>query len=202
MSRESNRRRLLCAVSAIALGVVFLTNPVTHVMVRGGSASPSMIAVRGFAAPLHMALLVASVIGITQLLRTKADVAGLVGGALTVIGWAVGIRILGLGQLESLLPAATLRSAFEAAPIVWLSIVPSGLFFPIGLITLGAAIFFARPIPRAIGALLAAGGALFPVGRIGQLPWAFVSCDLILGAAFALIGWQILTRAELWTREA
>ncbi|MGZ5446351.1 MAG: hypothetical protein ACXW31_13395 [Thermoanaerobaculia bacterium] len=42
---------------------------------------------------------------------------------------------------------------------------------------------------------------LFPVGRIGNLPWAFVSCDLLLGAAFALIAWQVFARPELWSGE-
>ena len=208
VSKETNRRRTLCAVSLIVLGIIFITDPLTHILLRGRSATPPAIALRGFAAPVHLALFVASVAGITQLLRRRADLAGLIGGSLVVMGWAVGIRILALGQVESLLesgitglPADTLRKMFEAAPIVWASIVPVGLLFPIGLIILGVTIAVANPIPRAIGVLLAVGGALFPVGRIGRLSWAVVSCDLILGAAFALIGWQILTRVELWTGE-
>jgi hypothetical protein len=77
-----------------------------------------------------------------------------------------------------------------------------GLLFPIGLITLGLTILVAAPIPRWMGALLAIGGALFPIGRIGNIGWALVSCDLALGAALALMGWQLLTKKNLWDAES
>jgi hypothetical protein len=207
-SNDSNRRRLLTAICAIGLGITFLTNPITHILYRGVRDLPPAIALRGFAAPLHMAFLAGAVLGITQLLRRKADRLGLLGAALTLMGWAVGVRILALGQLESLLssgatglPADTLEKMFAAAPIVWTSIVPSGLMFPIGLILLGATLAITGAVPRPIGALLALGGALFPVGRIGNVTWALVSTDLVLGVTFALIGWQILTRTEVWVGE-
>ena len=59
---------------------------------------------------------------------------------------------------------------------------------------LGVALAIARPIAPLFGVLLAIGGVLFPIGRISVIPWALVACDLVLGAAFALIGWQILRR--------
>lgn len=206
MSKETNRRRLLAAVSLIALAVLFLTNPLTRLMYRGMKESTMVIAMRGFVAPLHMALLVASVFGIMQVLRPRADRMGLVGGALTVMGWAVGIRIIGLGQIEALLtsgvagvPADALRKSFEAAPIVWRSMVPMGILFPAGMITLGLTLLITRPIPRVIGAVLVMGGVLFPLGRIGIFRWALAPTDILLGIAFALIGWQIWTRPELWS---
>jgi hypothetical protein len=42
--------------------------------------------------------------------------------------------------------------------------------------------------------LLIVGGLLFPVGRIGHFGWALVSSDLVLGASFVLIGWQLRIR--------
>jgi hypothetical protein len=48
--------------------------------------------------------------------------------------------------------------------------------------------------------LLALGGILFPIGRAAGQVWAIIACDIILGAAFALIGWQILIRPELWSK--
>jgi hypothetical protein len=205
LSIENNRRRGLAGFCLAALGVLYLTNPLTQLIVRGADLSPLRIALIGFASLIHMALAVGSVIGITQLLRGRADRTGLTGGALMILGWAVGTRILLLGQFESLLqsgvaglPQNAMRMIFEAAPIVYLSVVPVGLLYPIGVITLGIALAATGPIPRWIGVLLAAGGLLFPIGRIFRLSWALVSCDLVLGAAFALIGWQILTRRELW----
>jgi protein-S-isoprenylcysteine O-methyltransferase Ste14 len=81
------------------------------------------------------------------------------------------------------------------------SIIPAGLLFPIGTIILGITMFVARPIHRGIGALLSIGGVLFPIGRTAGHEWAVVSCDLVLAATFALIGWQILTRPEVWGAE-
>jgi hypothetical protein len=86
---------------------------------------------------------------------------------------------------------------FEAAPIVLLSIVHIGILFPIGLITIGIAITASGAIPRWIGMSMIIGAALFPIGRIGGLAWAIVASDVILGATFALIAWQILTRREV-----
>lgn len=208
ISTSSNRRRLLTVFCLAALAAIFVTNPLTGIVVRGYSASPLLIAIRGFAAPLHMACFVGAAFAIMQVLRPKADRAGLAGGALVILGWAVGIRILGLGQLEALLasgvtglPADTLRKMFESAPIVWTSIVPLGLLFPIGMMTLGIATMATGRMPRWIGAAMALGGLLFPVGRIGQIPWAFVACDVLFGVAFAMIAWQVFTRPELWSGE-
>ena len=205
MSKESNRRRVLAGTCLVVLAVLFATNPLTRVVMRGVSTSVGSIALTGFAAPVQMALFIGSIGGITQLLRRRADRAGLIGAAMALMGWAVGIRIMALGQLESLLaigvtgvPADTLEKMFAAAPLVWASIVPVGLIFPLGLITLGITLFVTRPVSRWIGALLIAGGILFPLGRAVRLEWAIAACDLVLGLTFALIGWQILARKELW----
>ena len=205
LSAQENRRRMLCGIALTILGAIFLTDPLTHILRRGTNEGALKIAVNGFAAPLHMLCLVASVIAIVQILRHRADRIGLTGGALTLMGWAAGIRIMGLGQLESMFNSGiggvapdTLRKMFEAAPIVWVSIVPVGILFPSGLITLGLTLLTMGPLPRWIGATLALGAVLFPIGRIGQLTWAVVSCDLVLGLVFCSIAWQILTRPTLW----
>ncbi|MBV9496177.1 MAG: hypothetical protein JOZ54_18155, partial [Acidobacteria bacterium] len=179
------------AVSATGFGALLLTNPVTHWLYRGTHDSVVTIAMRGFVAPLHMVLLVGAVLGVTRLLRERADVAGLVGGALTIAGWAVGIRILAVGQLESLAPDAMHKLLF-GTPLVWQSIVPMGLLFPIGAIVLGITLLVARAAPWPIGALLILGGLCFPIGRIGFVGWALVGADVLLGAAFTSIGWQFL----------
>jgi hypothetical protein len=209
-TNDTRRRRLISVFCCLALGLFFLTNPVTRLSVRGdGPASAGQIALTGFVAPLHVALMIGAVFGITQLLRRRADRAGLIGATLAVIGWVVGSRIMVIGQLQALLangvpgvPPDSLQKLFQHAPIVFVSIIPVGLLFPIGLIVLGITMFVARPIPRGIGALLAIGGVLFPIGRAAGHEWAIVSSDLLLGATFALLGWQILTRPELWRTEA
>ncbi|HYR27280.1 MAG TPA: hypothetical protein VEU30_02370 [Thermoanaerobaculia bacterium] len=205
-STETNRRRILSGVCLALLAILFLTNPLTGVLMRGTAKTPPTIALLGFTAPLQMILFIGAIFGITQLLRKRADRTGLTGAAFALMGVAVGLRILALRQLEAMLefgvtgvPADTLQKMFTAAPIIWLSIVPSGLMLPIGLIILGSALFITRPINRWIGALLAAGGILFPVGRAVGVLWAISACDLVLGVAFGRIGWQVLTRRELWS---
>ena len=208
-TNDIRRRRLISAFCCLALGLFFLTDPLTRLSVRGdGPASTGQIALMGFAAPLHVALMIGAVLGITQLLRRRADRAGLIGATLTLIGWVIGSRIMVIGQLQALLasgvpgvPPDSLQKMFQHAPLVFVSIIPVGLLFPIGLIVLGITMFVSRPIPRVAGGLLAIGGVLFPIGRAIGHEWAVVSCDLVLAATFALIGWQILTRPEVWGAE-
>jgi hypothetical protein len=204
-TNDVHRRRLLSGICLVGLAIFFLSNPFTRVLVRGGTAeSLPAIAMTGFLAPVHVVCMIGSIFAITQLLRRRADRIGLAGAAMVLLGWTVGSRIMVLGQLEALLkngatgvPSDTLQKMFQAAPLIWASIVPSGLLFPLGLITLGITIFLVKPIPRWIGLLLIAGGVCFPIGRIGNVLWAVVSSDLLLGTAFALIGWSVFTREEV-----
>jgi hypothetical protein len=53
-----------------------------------------------------------------------------------------------------------------------------------------------------LGLLLALGGVLFPLGRALGIELAIVACDIVLAAAFAAIGWQILTRPEVWATDS
>lgn len=202
-------RRHLASCSLFALAFLFVTNPLTHIL--GGlnpHTSHAAIAWSGFLAPVHMALMIGAVLAITQILRGSADRRGLIGGALTLMGWTAGVRILALAQAGRVLqggvegvPADALSRIYASAPIVFISLIPIGLMFPAGLITLGLTLFAKHPIHRGIGALLALGGLFFPIGRaIGQ-PWAWLACDLSLAAAFALIGAQLLTRPALWRGE-
>lgn len=205
-TNDTRRRSLISAFCCLALGLFFLTNPLTRLGVRGDEgASNGEIALMGFVAPIHVALMIGAVLGITQLLRRRADRAGLIGATLALMGWVIGSRIMVIGQLQALLangvpgvPPDSLQKMFQHAPIVFISIIPVGLLFPIGLIVLGITMAVARPIHPGIGVLLAIGGVLFPIGRAVGQEWAVVSCDVVLAATFALIGWQILKRPEVW----
>ncbi|MEA2488872.1 MAG: hypothetical protein QOH21_664 [Acidobacteriota bacterium] len=206
-TNDTCRRRLISAFCCLALGLFFLTNPITRFSVEGAK-STGQIAMIGFVAPLHVALMAGALLGMTQLLRHRADRAGLIGATLVLLGWVVSTRIMVIGQLDALLtngvpgvPANSLQKIFQHAPLVFASIFPLGLLFPIGLIVLGLTMAVARPIHRSAGVLLAIGGVLFPIGRIGGYEWAVVSSDLALAATFALTGWRIFTRPELWEGE-
>lgn len=205
ISHTSNRRRMIAGVSLIGLSVGFLSNTLTGLMTRPVSPTQTMIALAGFLSIVNCVLMTASMLGLSQLLRAGADRVGLLGAAFALIGWAASMRILTVIHLDTVMragvegvPPSALGSVFSSAPALFLSIFPIGLFFPLGLITLGLALFWWRPVNRWLGLLLALGGVLFPVGRAAGIESALIACDIVLAAAFAAIGWQILTRPEVW----
>jgi hypothetical protein len=205
ISHSSNRRRLIAGVSLVGLSVTFLAHTVARLTNEPGAPSQTTIALVGFEAVLNSLLMTGALLGLAQLLRARADWAGLLGAAFALVGWAVATRISALIQIDALLragvegvPPAALESAFKSAPIVWTSVFPVGLFFPLGLITLGVALCWRSPLNRWCGLPLALGGLLFPVGRAAGHEFAVIACDLLLAAAFAAIGWGILTRREVW----
>ncbi len=207
LSKTDNRRRIITGASAVLIGVAFLLNMLDGLMTGMFAPSQTMIALAGYKAVLNAVLMIAAVFGISQLLRARADWIGLLGGAFALIGWTASARIGVLIQLTALSESGVAAVSpnlsevlMQSAPAVWTSIVPIGIFFPIGLLTLGLALAWARPVHWWIGLLLALGGILFPIGRAAGQVWAIIACDIILGAAFALIGWQILTRPELWSK--
>lgn len=206
ISHSSNRRRVIAGASLIGLSATFLANTATGLMTRPVSSSQTMIALAGFVSVLNAVLMPAAILGLSQLLRASADRAGLVGAAFALVGWAAATRITTVIQLDSLISSASagaegvsvVGSALQSAPAVFVSIFPVGLFFPLGLIVLGLALFLRHPLSRWLGLLLVCGGLLFPVGRAAGSEFAIVACDITLGAAFAALGWLMLTRPAMW----
>jgi hypothetical protein len=200
---ESNRRRILAGTCAALLSALLLFSAAVAFL-DDGTLSHGAIAATGFLAVLYVALTIGAVFGITQLVRRSADGLGLFGAALTLLGATVGARITVLRQLALLgdasadAPRDAIASLLEAAPIVWVSIVPIGLMYPIGLITLGIALFVARPVSRWAAAFLVVGGVLFPLGRTLDILPAIYACDAVVAIFYAYLSREILTRRELW----
>jgi hypothetical protein len=200
---DSNRRRILAGTCAALLCLTLSTSVLDGLL--SGDAPPSRgeIATAGFLAVLHAGLTIGAVFGITQLLRRRADRLGLAGAALTLLGAVVGARIgvlIQLSSLETTLPASrqTMQALLESAPQVWVSIIPIGLMYPLGLMTLGVALLIARPVSRWAGAALLIGGFFFPLGRaVGIVPAVYAS-DAIMAVAYGLLAWALLTKRELW----
>ncbi len=209
LSPSSNRRRIIAGVSLIVLAVVFLLNTLTGMMTKISAPSQATSALAGFTAVVNMVLMIASVLGIMQILRARADWIGLLGATFTLIGQTAASRMGVIIQFNALsesgtsgIPPNLPEFLSKSAPLVWASIVPIGIFFPLGLIMLGIALVWARPVNWLFGLLLAIGGVLFPIGRALGMAWAITACDIVLGVAFALIGWQILTRPEIWEKSS
>jgi hypothetical protein len=199
---STNRRRILAGTCTAILAATLLVNA-ARVLLNDQSTTPNEIAAIGFLAVLHVGLTIAAVFGITQLVRRKADRLGLVGAALTLLGAAVSARILALHQLGMLAESvpgatATLSTMLQSAPMVWVSIVPIGLMYPIGLILLATALLIARPVNRWIAVVLLIGAVLFPIGRAVGVVHAIYASDTLMALAYGFLSWEILTRRELW----
>jgi hypothetical protein len=192
---ESNRRRILAGTCAALLSATLLYAVAGRAATGSGSPTHAGIAVTGFLAVLHVGLTIGAVFGITQLVRRHADRLGLTGAALTLLGATVGARIMVLVQLKALSendPVALLRTV----PMVWVSVIPIGLMYPIGLILLGVALFKARY--RTIGVLMVIGGVFFPLGRaVGIVPALYVS-DAFLAVAY---GWLAKEMLMQWNED-
>ncbi|HEY0142078.1 MAG TPA: hypothetical protein VGF48_14355 [Thermoanaerobaculia bacterium] len=199
----THRRRILAASCLLGLAASYLFSLATG-PVAAGTLTHGTIAGAGFLAVLNAGLMAGAVIAITQLVRGGADLLGLTGGVLTLLGATVAARItvlIQLSLLEDASPGAartTMTKLVESAPLVWASIIPIGLMFPAGLITLGIALIVARPVHRGIGVMLVIGGVLFPLGRAMDIVPAIYACDIILAITFATLGWQLLKRPALW----
>jgi hypothetical protein len=68
-----------------------------------------------------------------------------------------------------------------------------GILFPLGLLILAASIYRSRAASPLAALLLAAGAILFPVGRIAGATFALLGGDLLLLAAFIMIGGRLLS---------
>jgi hypothetical protein len=68
----------------------------------------------------------------------------------------------------------------------------------LGLITLGIALFVARPVRPWAAILLVIGGLLFPIGRALDVHAAVFSSDAVMAVAYGFLSSEILTRRELW----
>ncbi len=202
--KSVHRRRLICGWSLIALASILFLSRTEELLAPDRVPTPNEIAANGVFALVIMVLMIASVLGISELLRARADVTGLIGAGLTLIGWTAGSRIGVLIQLNAALergvtgvPRNALQLMYEATPLLWASIVPVGVTFPLGLVTLGATLLYAAPVPRLFGVTLILGGITFPLGRAVRIPWAFAVCDFLLAFTFFALGREIVRRREL-----
>lgn len=151
---------------------------------------------------LSFALFVGAALAVVHLTSVRADRAGLLGGALAVVGCLAGSGILTanavLGSVDAAGLEASAMLAVEAAlqrdglfGYVVLYPLP-GLAFPAGFLVLSYALLRARVVsPLAAGAL-ALGALLFPVGRIGHFEWAVFGSGVGLSLGTAMVARRVL----------
>lgn len=204
MNETSNRRRLLAGASAAITSGLLLFSAFTQLTASTAEPTRAQIAASGFFAVLHVGLTAAVAFAIAHLVRHKADRLGLTGAALTILGATVGARIIAFIQLSLLQDSApgavrgSMTSLLRNDTAVWASLIPIGLLYPLGIITLAVALWVARPVPRVVAVVLAIGGILFPMGRAIDIVPAVWMSDALVAIAYGYLSKDILTRRELW----
>ncbi|HEY0172280.1 MAG TPA: hypothetical protein VGB98_14745 [Pyrinomonadaceae bacterium] len=197
-------RRAGAAACLLAAPLLMLAGDVLRVL--GGAQRAWLVM-----AKLAFALFVGAALAAVRLTSERADRAGLVGGALAVVGCLAGSGILTanavLGSIDTAGLDAAATGAVETAlqtsgvgGFVLFYPLP-GLAFPIGFLVLAYALRRARAVPGVAVAALALGALLFPVGRIGGFEWAVMGSGVGMSAGLGLVALRVLgTSAGDWAR--
>ena len=155
-----------------------------------------------FMLKLAFALFVGAALAVVHLTRARADRAGLVGGALAVVGCLAGSGIITAGAVFAAVDGAGLddaamravEAAFGSSDVRgYLFLYPlPGLAFPAGFLVLSLALVRARIVAPLAAVALALGALLFPVGRIGGVEWAVLGSGLGMTVGLALVALRVL----------
>jgi hypothetical protein len=188
MSTPDSRRRTLAALGMILAPAVMLANDLYRL--AGGEEN---VFAWSLFLQLSMTLFLLAILGMVAELRPVADRTGLVGGLLAGFGATIGAVMQGffrtadaaMGAVDEA-GAEAILAAVTGRDFLFSTRVP-GITFPIGFLVLAGALVVTRRVPVLLGALVAVGAALFPVGRIAGLEWAVMAS----GVAFTLgLGWM------------
>lgn len=204
VERAIELRRRGAAVCLLAAPLLMLAGDVLRYWAGAGRAGQ-------FSLKLSFAFFVGAALAAVHLTRARADRAGLVGGALAIVGCLAASGIVTANAIYQSVDGAGLSepamSAVEAAfrrddvfSYIFLYPLP-GLAFPAGFLVLAFALRRARVVsPLAAGAL-ALGALLFPVGRIGGFEWAVMCSGVGMSVGLALVALRVHgMSADEWGR--
>lgn len=145
---------------------------------------------------LSFVLFVPAVFGLTYLVARGGSRLGLWGGAAAFVGCMAGASMQILFRVWAVLDEAgspeTIRLLQGSKKLI-VSTQMIGIFFPLGLLILAASIYRSRAASPLAALLLAAGAILFPVGHAMRLNFGLVGGDVLLLAAFVMIGGRLLS---------
>ncbi|MET0647732.1 MAG: hypothetical protein ABW208_14040 [Pyrinomonadaceae bacterium] len=151
---------------------------------------------------LSFALFVGAALGVVGLTRGRANGAGLLGGALVVVGCLAGSGIVTANAIFQSFDAAALGDAAEGAFTasmtrdgvqMYMFLYPlPGLAFPVGFLVLAYALLRARVVSPAAALLVGLGALLFPVGRIGGIEAAVMSSGIAFTLGMAPVALRLL----------
>jgi hypothetical protein len=158
---------------------------------------------------LSFVVFVPAIFALAHLVRTRAPRTGLVLGGVALFGAMMGASMqvffragIALQQASDAAATAVIQPVAERAwappSLFFMTTVAPGLFFPLGMLSLGIALALGRQVPRGAALLLCLGAVLFPVGHAVGIPVALIGGDLVLVAALAWIAAEVRCRPELW----
>jgi len=149
-------------------------------------------------------------LGISHLLRARADLLGLLGAGCSLIGlvtYSGAMSIFRFGTLFQWggvegVPADAIELALKAEPRLYtLTFLPWRLW-PLGLLILSIGIIRDGRFGLATGYILGLGAILFYLGRGARILMAVIPGDLLIFAALAWIGARLLRHPSLWEDSA
>jgi hypothetical protein len=143
---------------------------------------------------LSFVLFVPAILGLTFILFNSGSRLALFGGISAFFGAMAGASMQAMFRVYAVLAENGQGQTVELLRGTGKLVATTqmiGIFFPIGLILLAISLFQRRMTSSMIPLLLTFGAVLFPVGRIGGFSIAVISSDILLCAAFVLIGWLL-----------
>ena len=149
---------------------------------------------------LAFVLFVPAVFGFTYQLVAAGSRLALVGGGLAFFGAMAGASMQVLFRTYAVLAEQGAHGAIDQLRSTFKLIASTqmiGLTWPIGLITLAAALLLTDRKRWMTSLLLAAGAIAFPIGRIAGSQAAIILSGIFFMGAFGLIGQQLLRRSEV-----
>lgn len=145
---------------------------------------------------LSFVLFVPAVFGLAYLVARGGSRLGLWGGAVAFAGCMAGASMQVLFRVWAVLGETNSTEAvalLQGSRKLIVSTQMIGILFPLGLLILAASIYRSRAASPLAALLLAGGALLFPVGRIAGVTFALLGGDLLLLAAFVMIGGRLLS---------
>jgi hypothetical protein len=145
---------------------------------------------------LAFVFFVPAIIGLTYLIASRGSRLAIIGGAAAYFGAMAGASMQVLFRVYAVLDEKNSPQAIELLRGTTKLIATTqmiGIFFPIGLLILAFGLYQNRIVSPIVAIVFAAGAIFFPVGRIGGFWWAFIGSDILMIAAFGLLGWHLFS---------
>ena len=189
MTRVGNKFLRLAGLCAMLAPLPLLAGDVMQVV--GGFGFEWTLALW-----LSFVLFVPAVFGVAYLVARSGSRLGLWGGAAAFVGCMAGASMQVLFRVWAVLDEAGSPETIgllQGSRKLIVSTQMIGILFPLGLLLLAASIYRSRAASPLVALLLAAGAILFPVGRIIGVTFALLGSDVLLLAAFIMIGGRLLS---------